>query len=945
MMVDVLNALTAHGNPPKQRGSGFDARCPAHDDHEPSLHIEDGDKGGVVLKCYAGCELDAVLEAIGLDREAIRPPKEEDELWTPAGRALDVYRYTDEEGNLLFEVVRCDGKKFLQRRPDPSAPHGWRWKLGDVRRPLYRLPRVLKAIEEGETVYVVEGEKDVRALEQAGCVATCNPGGVWSGKPDEKKWLPEHTATLAEADVVIVADRDDVGRRHARAVAQALEGVARSVIRVEAAEGKDAFDHFAAGLGVDDFLELTESEEAVDLAPHIAEFLTQTDTYHWLVPGLLERGDRLMLTGFEGGGKALALDTPIPTSNGWETMGTLHVGAEVFGPDGRPCRVVAVSEVMLGRPCYRVRFSDGSELVADEQHGWLTETLKCREAIARYARKPTDTKSKGRDQRHKRLHFPAVVTTADIASTLQAREGHTWNHAIPTCEPLQYPGTDLPIRPYTLGAWLGDGTSLFASITCADDEILEAIRSDGYVLTHMEGLSWRITDTDRADALAKAFGLAQEGVPLIEIARRVGIHRATIRKYLERAGIVIPARHREPISEQVPWVLTFQGKLRTLGVLGNKHIPAIYLQASVEDRIALLQGLMDTDGTIDKGGSQRGRWFGSAMSELSLCDETLAKNAHELLLGLGIKVTWRSSPAKLYGRTVGTRYRLLFQTDLPVFRLPRKVARHTPMRTRRASLRYVTAVDRVPSVPVRCIQVDRPDGLFVAGRACITTHNSEMLRQIAVCVAAGMDPFRLSAIPPRRVLFIDAENSERHTRRKLRPLYELVQARGPFDPRNLRIIMRPAGLDLTQPEDAAWLHERVIAHKPELLIIGPLYRLHAQNPNDELAARATVAALDAARTAVDCAVVIEAHAGHSEFAGQRGVRPLGSSLWLRWPEFGYGMRPDKKSNVKGRMQFTLWRGPRDERQWPTNLDRGRTWPWEGVWTDGIPSVEMDEDDF
>lgn len=507
MIGDVLNALTDNGFAPRRSNGGFSARCPAHDDNNPSLSVSDGDKGGVVITCFAGCELDDILGALHLTRDAVRPPRDEEpygETWTPGGPAIDIYPYTDEQGTLLFEVVRCANKRFYQRRPDASTKSGWAWKLGDVRRPLFQLPRVLKALENGETIFVAEGERDCLALGRAGVTATCNPGGAG-------KWLSEHTKTLSEADVVIIADRDDPGRRHARAVETALQNVASSVRRVEAIEGKDAADHLAAGKTIDEFLTVSDVVEQTDLAPDLDEFLSMEDAYSWLVPDLLEHGDRLMITGVEGGGK------------------------------------------------------------------------------------------------------------------------------------------------------------------------------------------------------------------------------------------------------------------------------------------------------------------------------------------------------------------------------------------------------------------------------------SSLLRGIAVCVAAGLNPFSFTAIEPRRVLYIDLENSPRHTRRKLRPLRDQATAMGcPVGPGMMRMLMRPSGIDLTESEDAAWLYERVIAHKPELLILGPLYRLHAKNPNDELAARLTVQAIDAARTAVDCAVIMEAHAGHGEWDGQRGIRPLGSSLWLRWPEFGYGLVP----NDHGGVNFKNWRGPRDERAWPDELERGTTWPWMGIWTKG-----------
>jgi len=138
------------------------------------------------------------------------------------------------------------GKKFWQRRPDPAAESGYSWRLDSIRRVPYRLPQLLAAVERGETIYIAEGEKDVLALEAAGAVATCNPGGAG-------KWKPEYSDHFRGARVVIIADRDEPGRQHAADVARKLAGIAREVSVVEAASGKDSADHLDAGLGLADF--------------------------------------------------------------------------------------------------------------------------------------------------------------------------------------------------------------------------------------------------------------------------------------------------------------------------------------------------------------------------------------------------------------------------------------------------------------------------------------------------------------------------------------------------------------------------------------------------------------------------------------------------------------------------------------------------------------------
>lgn len=498
---------------------GYMARCPAHDDGKASLSVSAGKEHPVVLHCHAGCDPEDILAKLGLTWDDLTKPRGGDEKRQSGDGIIATYDYTDEKGVLLFQVVRLAGKQFRQRVPDPTAG-GWTWRLGDTRRVLYRLPAIIKAVQQGRGIYICEGEKDVATLVGHGLEATCNPGGAG-------KWRPEFSEVFRDAVVTIVADRDEPGQAHARRVRDMLVPVAASVTIVEAAEGKDATDHVAAGYGLHQLVETWTSEHVVevDLAPDLWEFLATPDPgYDWVIEGLLEREDRLMLTGFEGLGKSM------------------------------------------------------------------------------------------------------------------------------------------------------------------------------------------------------------------------------------------------------------------------------------------------------------------------------------------------------------------------------------------------------------------------------------LIRQLAVAAAAGLHPFTLEDVAPRRVLLIDCENSERQSRRKFRPLAEATVRLDRRVPDGaLRLIHRPMGIDLTEPDDFAWLLERVTAHRPDVLFVGPFYRLHNANLNEELPARRTVAALDRARTLAHCALVIEAHAGHGESGANRSVRPVGSSLLLRWPEFGYGIRPalaPEPGKPAVHVQVQAWRGPRDERRWPTHLSWGRDdgFPWRVTNTDELAEM-------
>lgn len=232
--------------PPNDKG---DWLCPAHNDRSPSLSVNRGNKG-VVLKCQAGCDTTEILRRLNLTMSDLF-----DEGRNGKPDIVATYDYVDEDGRLLFQVVRMVPKNFLQRRP---AGDGWEWRTADTRKVLYRLPHILEAVQRGMRVFVVEGEKDVHAIEGAGGTATCNAGGAG-------KWRDEYARVLSGADVVVVADKDEAGRKHARQVAASLNGIAASVLVAEARTGKDVADHLAAGHSLDDLV--VPGETSVEKEP------------------------------------------------------------------------------------------------------------------------------------------------------------------------------------------------------------------------------------------------------------------------------------------------------------------------------------------------------------------------------------------------------------------------------------------------------------------------------------------------------------------------------------------------------------------------------------------------------------------------------------------------------------------------------------------------------
>jgi DNA polymerase I-like protein with 3'-5' exonuclease and polymerase domains len=296
-----------------ERHNGYlKALCPAHDDRSPSLDIKevgDNDQKKVILKCQAGCETAAVLEKVGLEWKDLFSSdgaKSSDGARRP-GRIVATYDYTDAAGNLLHQTVRYEPKRFLQRRPDGEG--SWIWGLGGIEPVLYNLPRIYRALLDGDTIYVLEGEKDCnRAWEELGVTATtCSMGA--------QKWRESYTHVLAGANVIVVPDNDEPGGDHAEMVATELFPFAASVkilklpdlpekgdlsSWIDAGGTREEFDRLVSktpqfflptkepGFGEKEFLPVKSLREVVAEAEETPDFL---------VKNLLKKGELTDLSG------------------------------------------------------------------------------------------------------------------------------------------------------------------------------------------------------------------------------------------------------------------------------------------------------------------------------------------------------------------------------------------------------------------------------------------------------------------------------------------------------------------------------------------------------------------------------------------------------------------------------------------------------------------------
>ncbi|HET8660085.1 MAG TPA: replicative DNA helicase [Micromonosporaceae bacterium] len=341
----------------------------------------------------------------------------------------------------------------------------------------------------------------------------------------------------------------------------------------------------------------------------------------------LHPGQLIVVAGRPGLGKALALDTPLPTPDGWTTMGAVAAGDRLLGADGRPTTVVATSEVMLGRQCFEVELDDGDVIVADAEHLWRTTTRAA----------------------HHRPGRAVTVTTAEIAVTLRCPADGRPNHAVANAAALQLPERRLPVPPYALGARLGAGRRAAAGAACADPEVVMRVEA--------------------------------------------------------------------------------AGRLRRPEVLDDEHIPTDYLRSSEPQRRELLAGLMDTNGTVGPAGVLHYRSTSGR----------LAGDVRELVTSLGYGCSVSAAPVRRPAASP-TAYTVTFSTGDQVFAVSRKQLahkrRHRPARRRPASERFIVDVRPVPSVPVRCVQVDNDDHLYLAGRSMVPTHNS----------TASMDFARTAAV-------------------------------------------------------------------------------------------------------------------------------------------------------------------------------------------------------
>lgn len=339
-------------------------------------------------------------------------------------------------------------------------------------------------------------------------------------------------------------------------------------------------------------------------------------------------------------GKLVADSTPVLTPSGWTTHGALAVGDYVFGPDGLPTEVVGRSAADFA--CLEVRTSHGAAVKVHPAHEWTVY-----------------------DYRSKRLMTVetqelAALGVRELTRTSDGSQRQRFRYQLPAVAALQFDDKPLPLEPYTLGAWLGDGSSKEPMITHAhgEGEVVAAISGEG---------RYRAVTTQCLGGQRTRFngGLATT--------------------------------------------------LRKMGLYGAKHIPEIYKRGSVQQRLQLLAGLIDTDGSVEPSGRVR----------VTNINARLAGDVLELVRTLGWRAGVLSEPARR-ARTTGFAgrsavYTVHFAPDSEIpTRLPRKAV--VP-KNRRSANAIISVKPCAPEIG-HCIQVAREDGLYLVGKHLTPTHNS-----------------------------------------------------------------------------------------------------------------------------------------------------------------------------------------------------------------------------
>lgn len=394
-----------------------------------------------------------------------------------------------------------------------------------------------------------------------------------------------------------------------------------------------------------------------------------------------------------GFGKATCVDTPVPTPSGWTTMGAIKDGDTVFDERGNQTTVVKAHDQYFTEDVYKITFSDKTTIVADKDHLW---------SIWEH----NDCKQYGRYDESVRGSFPDDWATyrgdkydcwgnvkgyfgAKTVSTEELKHRLDKSPRIPLTAPLNLPVVDLPIDPWTLGYWLGNG-----------DTKVGGVHTGSY-----------------------------NGEFDFEFVKSKFAYEITKERGETNCGYIYSSELHSLLKEN--------------NLLGNKHVPKIYLRASKEQRLALLQGLMDSDGYPGNDNNFVG--FSSTV-------QNLADSVYELTVSLGEKPLREEGHGILYGIEKKYCWGIAYRPNINPFSLPRKANRITPPIAGRQGLRHkhriIRSVEKVPGRYVRCLTVDSPSSLYLVGNQMVPTHNTRVGAELVHTLIDTGEAKRVHIISP-----------------------------------------------------------------------------------------------------------------------------------------------------------------------------------------------------
>lgn len=369
--------------------------------------------------------------------------------------------------------------------------------------------------------------------------------------------------------------------------------------------------------------------------------------------------------------KPLALDTPIPTPDGFKTMGEIKVGDYVFTPEGTKTRVDYCTPVINGKKCYEIEFSDGEKIKADCDHPWPVKTWKVRKING----KP------------KQVLVNEILDTETISNNYKKKD--RYRYLIDCCKPVCYSEKRLPIDPYFLGLWLGDGNS------------------------HQLKINSDRRDSKEIEGNIKKCGYRTERTSSETRCDHIFVEKQTPER-CPKTGRIKPCNKG------------LVGEFKKLGLLSiagsgksNKYIPDEYKYSSIEQRLSIVQGLMDSDGSCRKS---------DGLCIFSNSNKNIAHGLAQILRSIGLvpRVKVIENPVCTNNGSIGSRaYRVEFTctNEIRIFRLERKF-KNQISKSKKPKQRSIVNVKRIKSVPVRCISVRSKGHLFLCGKSFIATHNT-----------------------------------------------------------------------------------------------------------------------------------------------------------------------------------------------------------------------------